>query len=45
MRIDDFGVNADGTRWTVRGEHLTWGNSELEIGEHLINHILLPELQ
>ena len=33
MRIDDFGENADGGKWTFRGENLTWGNSELKMGE------------
>ena len=34
MRIDDFGENADGGKWTFRGGNLTWGNSELKMGEN-----------
>ena len=34
MRIDDFGGNADGGKWTFRGRNLTWGNSELRMGDH-----------
>ena len=34
MRIDEFGENADGGKSTFRGGNLTWGNSELKMGEH-----------
>ena len=33
MRIDDFGQNAVGGKWTFRGGNLTWGNFELKMGE------------
>ena len=32
MRIDDFGENADGGKWTFRGGNSTWENSELKRG-------------
>ena len=34
MRIDVFGENADGGKWTYRGGTLTWGKSELKTGEN-----------
>ena len=34
MRIDDCRENVDGGKWTVRGGNLTWGNSELKMGDH-----------
>ena len=34
MRIYDFGENADEGKWTLRGENLTWGNSEVKLGEN-----------
>ena len=34
MRIDDFSENTDGRNWTFRGGNLTWGNSELNMGEN-----------
>ena len=34
MRINDFGEKTDGGKWTFRGGNLTWGNSELKMGEN-----------
>ena len=34
MRINDFGENADGGKWTFCVGNLTWGNSELKMGEN-----------
>ena len=34
MRIDDFGEITNGGKWTFRGVNLTWGNSELKMGEN-----------
>ena len=40
MIIDDFGENADGGKWTFRGGNLTWGNSELKMGDHHLQKLL-----
>ena len=34
MRIEDCVEKADGGKWTFCGGHLTWGNSELKMGEN-----------
>ena len=34
MRINYFGENADVGKWTFCGGNLTWGNSELKMGDH-----------